>query len=335
MAQFDIKQCAGGDTEQIIDGFSDLQSAKNTQLCFLNHQKHATDLKNTQAAAVLLPLDFQAATAPSTTCCLYAQDPQWLFCQIIDWCLDQQTPDQQTPSQPPEIRPSAVIHKTANIGQQVSVGHFTTVGQGSEVGDHSFIADRVCIGTQVKIGQGCKIHSGVVLYNHTQIGDNVTIHANAVIGADGFGYLQREGMHVKIPQIGWVVIENQVEIGANTCIDRAALKETRIKTGTKIDNLCQIGHGVSIGKHVIICAQSAIGGSAIIEDNVLIAGSVSIRDHCHIGESAVLLGGSIVIKNVPKNQHVFGHPAQEKHHAFKQIKQMAEFTKTSFAKTPK
>lgn len=323
--QFSIKKHANGNIEQTIEGFSSLDSAKDTELSFFSQAKYKADLENTQAAAVLMQPDLAHLPSPPQTCRLYVQDPQWLFCQILNWWVA----NQPTAKQPAGIQPNAIVDKTAIIGTGVSLGHFSTVGQDSKIGDQSQIGNRVHIGDHVEIGQDCQIHAGVVLYDQTKIGNQVIIQANTVVGADGFGYLQRRGKHVKIPQIGRVVIEDQVEIGANTCIDRAALTETYVGTGTKVDNLCQIAHGVKIGKHAIVCGQAGLGGSTVVEDKVVIAAQAGVKDHCHIGEGAVLLGASCVFKDVPKDQQVFGFPAQEKRQALRQMRQLTKLAKMS------
>jgi len=191
------------------------------------------------------------------------------------------------------IHPMALISEKAKLGE-CSVGAFTSIGAGSRIGDGTVIAEGVRIGTDVTVGENCVIHSNCTIYQKTEIGDNVILHAGTVIGADGFGYVRDADEHVKFPQIGKVVIEDDVEIGANSCIDRGALGETRIGEGTKIDNLVQIAHNVKIGRRVIIAAMTGVSGSSVIEDDVVIAGQVGIADHVTIKSGAVIGAKSAV-----------------------------------------
>lgn len=191
------------------------------------------------------------------------------------------------------IHPMALISEEAKLGA-CSVGAFTSIGAGSLIGDGTVIAEGVRIGTDVKVGENCVIHSNCTIYQKTEIGDNVILHAGTVIGADGFGYVRDAEEHVKFPQIGKVVIEDNVEIGANSCVDRGALGETRIGEGTKIDNLVQIAHNVKIGRRVIIAAMTGVSGSSVIEDDVVIAGQVGIADHVTIKTGAVIGAKSAV-----------------------------------------
>ena len=203
----------------------------------------------------------------------------------------------------PQIHPSAIIAEyTVNgLGKEVFIGAFASVGEHSTIGDGSHIEAGARIGDNVVIGKDCIIHQNAVIEDGCTIGDNVILHAGVVIGADGFGYVRDENnQYIKFPQIGTVVIEDNVEIGANTCIDRGALGETRIGEGTKIDNLVQVGHNVSIGKRCVIAAQTGISGSVVIEDDCVIGGQVGFGDHVRvqagtvIGSQAGVLPGKIV-----------------------------------------
>ncbi len=197
--------------------------------------------------------------------------------------------------------PSAVVAASAVIGDRVFVGPFVTVGEGSVIGDRSELASGVRIGNNVQIGSDCVLHPNAVVENGCTLGDSVVLHAGVIVGADGFGYVADDGnTHHKFPQIGGVVIGNDVEIGANSCVDRGSLGDTRIGEGTKIDNLVQIAHNVQIGKRVVIAAQTGISGSTVIEDDCVIGGQVGIGDHAIvksraiIGSQAGVLPGKIV-----------------------------------------
>ncbi len=198
------------------------------------------------------------------------------------------------------VHPTAHIAPDANIADDVYIAAHVVTGANTRIGQGSQIHAGVCLGDNVTIGRECVIHPRVVIYDNVTLGDNVVLHAGAVIGADGFGYVRDTETYVKFPQIGTVVIEDDVEIGAQTCIDRGALGETRIGTGTKIDNLVQIGHNVTIGNQVVIAAQTGISGSCVIEDDAVIGGQVGFGDHARvergaiIGSKAGVLPGKIV-----------------------------------------
>ncbi len=188
----------------------------------------------------------------------------------------------------PEIHPSAVLATNARIREDVFIGAFVCIGEHSEIGDGTQMRAGAKVGDNVKIGKNCVLHPNVFVEDGCTIGDGVILHSGVVIGADGFGYVRDEHSYIKFPQIGTVVIENDVEIGANSCIDRGALGETRIGEGTKIDNLVQIAHNVQIGKHVIIAAQTGISGSTVIEDDCVIGGQVGMGDHALVKSGAVI-----------------------------------------------
>lgn len=201
----------------------------------------------------------------------------------------------------PQIHPTAVISPSAKLGFNVFVGAFVCIGDHSQIGDGTQLRAGSKIGGNVSIGNSCVLHPNVFVEDNTLVGDRVVLHSGVVIGADGFGYVRDDdGDYVKFPQIGRVVIENDVEIGANTCIDRGALGETRIGAGTKIDNLVQVGHNVNIGKRCVIAAQTGISGSVVIEDDCIIGGQVGFGDHVRvqsgavIGSQAGILPGKIV-----------------------------------------
>lgn len=207
------------------------------------------------------------------------------------------------------INDRAFISKSAIISEGVSVGANVTICEDAFIGRNTIIYPGVFIGKAVKIGESCIIYSNVVLMDNCSIGNNVIIHPCSVIGADGFGYIYEDGEHKKIPQVGNVIVEDNVEIGANTTIDRATLGNTIIGKGSKIDNLVQIGHNVRIGKNVIIVAQTGIGGSSVIGDDVVIAGQTGISDHAEIESGSVICARSGVTGKLQKNIYL-GMPAR-------------------------
>jgi len=246
-----------GDGNIEIERVAALDAASTGEIAFVERSDGET---TSNAACLIVPIDFSAQAAHPV---IKARDPKLAFARIAAELHPRKKQD--------EIHVSAVIAETAKIGPSVSIGAFVFVGE------------------NVIIGNNCVLHPNVVIYDGCTIGDNVILHADVVIGADGFGYVRDEaGSYHKFPQIGTVVIEDNVEIGANTCIDRGALGETRIGEGTKIDNLVQIAHNVQIGKRVVIAAQTGISGSTVVEDDCVIGGQVGMGDHARIKSGAVI-----------------------------------------------
>lgn len=221
----------------------------------------------------------------------------------------------------PQISPQAYIAPSARIGANVTLEAFVYVSDHAVIGDNSVLRSHVFIGENAKVGSSTLLHSGVKLYDRTEVGSHVIIHANTVIGADGFGYVSTPSGQEKVPQVGHVVIEDYVEIGACSTIDRATIGCTRISEGAKIDNLVQIGHNVSIGRHTVISAQTGISGSSKVGAHVTMGGKVGLGDHVEIGDWTMVGAGSGFPsgKKVPAKQIVFGEPARPYAEARKQI----------------
>lgn len=208
------------------------------------------------------------------------------------------------------VHPTAVISPQARLGRNVAIGAHVVIEAEAEVGDGVVIYPGVYLGPGVRVGAGSIIHANAVLREGVRVGRNVVIHAGAVLGADGFGFVPVEGKHRKVPQIGTVVVEDDVEIGANTTIDRATCGATRIGRGTKIDNLVQIGHNVQVGEDCLIVAQCGLAGSARLGDRVILAGQAGVADHLEVGDDCVVAAASVVASDLPPGSHVFGIPAR-------------------------
>jgi UDP-3-O-[3-hydroxymyristoyl] glucosamine N-acyltransferase len=281
-----------GDGDQEIFRVASLEAAQKNEIAFV--EKDETDIP-TKASSLIVPENFSTKTSLSL---IKVKNPKLAFAKIAAVLHPPKT-------RKPEIHPSAIIAESAKIGSGVFIGAFVCVGENSEIGDSTQIRAGVKVGDNVLVGKNCVIHPNVFLEENVSIGNNVILHSGAVIGTDGFGYV-RDGAngYVKFPQIGTVVIEDDVEIGANSCVDRGALGITRIGKGTKIDNLVQIAHNVEIGERVVIAAQTGISGSTVIEDDCVIGGQVGFGDHTRvlkgaiIGSKAGILPGKIVREGV-------------------------------------
>jgi UDP-3-O-[3-hydroxymyristoyl] glucosamine N-acyltransferase len=288
-----------GDGEIEIVSISDITKAGTGDIAFLSNAENATD---SEASCVIVPRGTGHVHYP---CGVVVDDPKLAFARIAAILHPPKI-------RPKELHPSAVIAETAKLAENVFVGAFVCVGENASIGDGSQLRAGAKVGDNVSVGERCIIHPNVFIEDGCTIGNDVILHSAVVIGAEGFGYVADDvGEHVKFPQIGTVVIEDNVEIGANSCVDRGALGETRIGYGTKIDNLVQIAHNVQIGKNCIIVALSGISGSSVLEDNVVLAGQVGIADHVVLKSGVVIAAKSAVFPNKVISEGTWGGiPAQ-------------------------
>ncbi len=298
-------------TEQIYSA-ADIMHAEQGQVTVLSDAKYKKYLADCNASACFIGPKLISEQVPEHMTLLVCEDPEMAFLEAVR-LLHPEVARQES------ISDKAEIADSASLGHALYIGAFATIGQDSQIGDHSEIHPGVHIGRNVRIGQHCKIYPNAVIYDNTVIGDHVIIHSGAVIAADGFGYKYRNHQHVKVPHVGNVVIADHVEIGANTCIDRGALGSTVIGAGSKIDNLVQLGHNNQVGRNVIICGQSGISGSCVIEDGAILAGSSGIADHVKIGQQAVVMARSGVSQDVKAGTQVWGSPAKDRKVAWKEL----------------
>jgi len=292
-----------GDPELPITNARTLAEAEPGDITFVETEKNLGAWHASKASAAVVPPSVPVNGRPI----IRVADPLMAFVAIVQHLRG------HAPEPSGLVHPSASVHPTAQLGAGVSVGPFAVIGEGTTVGDNSILHAGVILGRSCKLGRDVVLHPRVVVYDDCILHDRVVVHANAVIGADGFGYRNQKGQHVKVPQLGWVEIEEDVEIGACSTIDRGTFGPTRIGTGTKIDNLVMIGHNCQIGRHNVLCAQVGIAGSCITGDYVVMAGQVGLADHVTIGARTVIGAQSGVPGNVPADSHIFGYPATPIH----------------------
>ncbi len=288
-----------GDLE--ITGVASLQEARQGDVTFFGNPRYLAQLRSCKASAVLVPLEFTEQIGPVV---LRVANPSAAFAAVV------------AAFAPPEvvaipgIHASAVVAASATLGEGVSVGPLAVIEEGAVIGAGSVIGAGCLIGNEVRLGEGCHLHPGAIIRERCILGNRVILQPGAVIGSCGFGYEFKEGRHIKIPQTGIVEVGDDVEIGANTTIDRARFGRTVIGEGSKIDNLVQIAHNVQIGSHTIICSQVGIAGSTRVGSYVTLAGQVGLAGHLEIGDKAVIGAQSGLSKNVPSESMVIGAPAK-------------------------
>ncbi|MDD5274982.1 MAG: UDP-3-O-(3-hydroxymyristoyl)glucosamine N-acyltransferase [Methylovulum sp.] len=324
LANLCAAQIKGGDASLLIDSAADIVSAQPGQVTQLTNSRYNKYLQNSTASACFVAEGLTVENIPENVALLVCADPEMSFIKAVELLHPQHI-------YRPQIAPQAVLSDTAALAETVYVGSYAIIGDNARIGDNSEILAGAYIGKNVKIGKNCRIYPYAVIYDDAVIGDNVIIHSGAIIGADGFGYKFRNHQHVKVPQVGNVIIEDNVEIGANACVDRGALGSTFIGTGSKIDNLVQIGHNNKIGNHVIMCGQVGVSGSCDIQDYAILAGSAGIADHVTIGQGAVVMARAGVAGDIKAGTQVFGSPAKDKRTAYKEqvaISKLPELLKT-------
>ena len=316
-----------GNPDVVLTQPAKIEEAQVGSLTFLANYRYEKYLYQTQASAVLVALDFQPKQMLDLTL-IRVPDVYAAMTQLLQFW--EQAQAKQKTASASGIDALAFVHPSAKIDPSVQIGAFAYVGPEVELGPEVEIYPHVYLGPKVSIGAKTRLYSGVRVYEACRIGANCLIHANAVIGADGFGFApQSDGTYQKIPQLGWVEIQDGVEIGANTCIDRATMGRTLIQTGVKLDNLIQVAHNVEIGAHTVIAAQAAIAGSTKLGPYCQIGGQSGIVGHLNIAQGTKLQGQSGIDRHIKQpNQALYGSPALAYTHylrsyaLFKQLPEM-------------
>ncbi len=290
-----------GDASHLITGVASLTQAGSDQIAFVDAPERVEAALASAAGCLIVPPGVKSGSKTL----IHSKNPKLAFARAIQFFHV---------AKPivPGVHPSAVVGTGVNLGEGVRIGPFAVIEAGVRIGAQTDVGPGVYVGERCVLGAACVLHPHVVLYANVTLGDRVTVHAGAVLGSDGFGYVVDEGVHHKFPQIGRLDIANDVEIGANTTIDRGALDATMIQEGVKVDNLVQIGHNVTIGEHCILSAQVGVAGSARIEREVLLAGQAGVADHVTIGRGARVgaQAGVFAGKKIRPKQVVGGTPAR-------------------------
>ena len=294
-----------GDPDRPIDGVATLEAAGERDLSFLTNPRYRDRARSSQAGALLVPKDISPDTLSGLCVDL-------LFCDGASRALAElMTALFPAPEVKPGIHETACVDATARVDAAARIDAFAVVGAGSRVAPNAIVGAHSVVGRGCRIGAGTVLHPHVVVYDGGRIGDRVIAHSGVVLGADGFGFAEGEAAasQIKLPQVGVVVIEDDVEIGANSAVDRATFDTTRVGRGTKIDNLVQVGHNAQIGEGCILCGQAGVSGSSRIGDRVLLAGQAGVAGHFGIGDGVQVAAKSAVFQEVPPGQRVAGIPA--------------------------
>ncbi|MCM8792133.1 MAG: UDP-3-O-(3-hydroxymyristoyl)glucosamine N-acyltransferase [Candidatus Omnitrophica bacterium] len=294
-----IKGEVVGDGDIVIRGFAGIKEAQKGDITFLSNPRYLSFLEITQASAIITTPDIKS----SQKTLIYVDNPSLAFANLMMLI-------NPSPIKLEGIHPTVVLGKNVKLDRNVAIGAYTVIEDNVCVGRGTVIYPACFIGYDSRIGEDCLIYSHVSIRERIVVGNRVIIHSGTVIGSDGFGFVNVEGIHHKIPQLGTVEIADDVEIGANVTIDRARFDKTFIGRGTKIDNLVHIAHNVVIGENCLIVAQVGISGSTTLGNSVTLAGQVGVVGHIHIGDGAVVAAQSGVSKSIPAHTQVWGYPAK-------------------------
>lgn len=296
----EIQGMLRGDEAIAITGVGQLHNAQPGQIAFVDGANNLSLSEQSEAAALIVPPHMEIAHKPF----IVTEDPRLAFSKVLALFARDLKPQ-------PGVHPTAVVEESASLGADVSIGAQCYIGHGAIIGDRTVIHPLAFVSHEVSIGEDCEVFPQTYLGPRTQVGSRVLIHAGAAVGADGFGFLTTDEGHQKIPQIGNVIIDDDVEIGANSTVDRATVNATRIGAGTKIDDLVHVAHNVVVGRNCLLCGQVGIAGSSSVGDNVIMGGQVGVKDHVRIGDNVILGGQAGAIGDINEPGIYSGYPARK------------------------
>jgi len=292
-----------GDGSLTVRGIAPLKDAGTEEMGFLADRRYLRDLEHTQAGALLVSESLaQEPGGPATR--IVVKDAHAALPRMLPLFYS-------SPRPAPGIHPTAVLGAGVELGEDIGIGPYAVVGDGARIGHRVRVGAHVVIGSDCEVGEDSVFHPHVVLYPGTRVGARVILHAGVRLGVDGFGYVPGEGGIQKVPQVGLCLVEDDVEVGANTCIDRGSIGRTVVRTQTKLDNLVHLGHNVRVGKGVLMAAMTGVAGSSEVEDGVMTGGQVGISGHLTVGAGARLGAQAGVIGDIPPGTTVSGYPARE------------------------
>jgi UDP-3-O-[3-hydroxymyristoyl] glucosamine N-acyltransferase len=303
-------ESADPDTE--ITGVAGIEEAAEGHITFVANPKYAANARTTAASAVIVSEDFPA----SGKALLRSKNPYLAFARAINLFYD---PPRYTPG----VHPTAVIAPSATVGDNAHIGAYVVIDEEVEIGDNAVVLPHVVIYRGATIGNRFFAHAHAVVREYCSIGDDVTLQNGVIVGCDGFGFARDGERWEKITQSGPTVLENNVEVQANSCIDRASIGETRIAHGVKVDNLVQVGHGSAVGENTLLCAQVGLAGSTVVGKNVILAGQVGVAGHCHIGDGVTVTAQSGTHGDIPPGTMISGSPAFEHKQWMRAVSQFA------------
>ena len=299
-----LKGTVEGDGEVKVWKPSRIEECSEGSITFFANPKYAEYFYEGKASVVIVDRKFQAEK-PVTSTLIRVDSPYMAVAKVLH-IFNKANPPRKGRSR------KSTVGRHSKIGKGCYIGEYAVIGRNVEIGEGVMIYPQVYVGDNVKIGSGTVLYAGVKIYNDTEIGRNCILHSGAVIGADGFGFVpSAEGVYSKIEQIGNVVIEDDVEIGANSCVDRATMGSTIVRRGVKIDNLCQVAHNVQVGEHTVMCSQSGIAGSAQVGSHCILAGQSGVVGHIKVGNDVTIGAQAGVTNSVPDGATLLGSPAMD------------------------
>ena len=293
-----IQARVSGKAEVEINRVCGIEEAGPGDLSFISNPKYAALAKSTKASAVIVAEDFPEIPAAT----LRVRNPYYAFARALEFFY-------QPPAYPPGIHATAVVDPSARIGNNAHIGAYAVIGPNVRIGEHCILLPHVVVYGGARIGDHFFAHAHAVVREHCEIGNNVVLQNGVVVGGDGFGFAKENGAWYKIVQSGTAVLEDNVEIQANACVDRASVGETRVEQGAKIDNLVQVGHGCRVGAHSMLCAQVGLAGSTELGRDVILAGQAAVAGHCKIGDGVIITAQSATSHDVEPGRMISGSPA--------------------------